>query len=158
MPVKAHTKRTINAPKEIVWKILDDYPTIASWSAGIQKSFTTGDTELTTGLGAERRCELGGNKVLDEKISAYTPGESMTIDVWHVEGLPLKSSQATFAVRDLGDGQTEATIDAVAIPKIPGIIVTLLGPIISKGLAKNFGGLLDELAAASEQALEEAQR
>lgn len=158
MPLKAQTKRTIDAPKEIVWQILDDFPTIASWSAGIQKSFTTGDTGLSTGLGAERRCELGGKKVLDERISAYTEGESMTIDVWNVEGLPLKSSQTTFAVRDLGNGRTEATIDAVAIPKIPGFMVTLLGPLLSKGLAKNFGGLLDELAAASEQALADAQQ
>ena len=152
MPLNAQASRTINAPKDVVWKVLDDFPGIASWSAGIQRSYTTGDSDLATGLGAERRCELGGNKVLDERISAYTPGESMTVDVWNVEGLPLRSSQATFSVRSVGDGVTEATIDASAVPKIPGFIVALLSPILSKGLAKNFGGLLDELAAASERA------
>ncbi len=150
MPVKAHTRRTINAPKEIVWEILDDFPTIASWSAGIQKSFTTGDTELTTGLGAERRCELGGKKILDERISAYTPGESMTIDVWNVEGLPLRSSKTTFSVRSTGPGTTVATIDTEAVPKLPGFLVALLRPVLSKAIAKNFAGLLDELAVASE--------
>ena len=158
MALNAQANRTINAPKEIVWQVLDDFPAIASWSAGIQNSYTTGNADLATGLGAERRCELGGNKVLDERISAYTPGESMTVDVWNVEGLPLKSSQATFAVRDLGNGKTEATIDAEATPKIPGLIVTLLGPLLSKGLAKNFGGILDELAVVSENAVAEAQK
>ena len=62
------------------------------------------------------------------------------------------SKKATFSVRSVGDGVTEATIDASAVPKIPGFIVALLSPILSKGLAKNFGGLLDELAAASERA------
>lgn len=151
MSVTARATRTVNAPKEVVWSVLDDFPGIAAWSAGIQKSYTTGDTELVTGLGAERRCELGGNKVLDERISAYTAGESMTIDVWNVEGLPLRSSTATFSVRDNGDGTTEAIIDAAAVPKLPGLLVRLMAPVLSKGIAKNFGGLLDELATAAEQ-------
>lgn len=158
MPVNATATRTIDAPKEVVWKILDDFPAISAWSAGIQQSYATGDTDVVTGLGAERRCELGGKKALDERISAYTPGESMTVDVWNVEGLPLKSSQATFSVRSVGDAVSEVTIDASATPKIPGFIVSALSPVLSKGLVKNFGGLLDELAAASEQAHAEAQR
>ena len=157
MPVKAHTSKIIDAPKDVVWKVLDDFPAIAAWSAGIQNSYSTGDTDVATGLGAERRCELGGKKVLDERISSYTAGESMTIDVWNVEGLPLKSSQATFAVRDLGAGKTEATIDATAEPKLPGLLVKLLGPILSKGIAKNFSGLLDELATASQAAANGAE-
>ena len=150
MPVKAQARRTINAPKDVVWEILDDFPTISAWSAGIKKSFTTGDTDKVTGLGAERRCELGGKKVLDERISDYKSGESMTIDVWNVEGLPLKSSQVTFSLRDAGDGTTEAIIDASATPKLPGFLVALMRPLIAKGVSKQFGGLLDELADESE--------
>ena len=150
MSINATTSRHINAPKEAVWAVLDDFPTIASWSAGIQKSFTTGDTDLVPGLGAERRCELGGDKILDERISAYDEGNSMTIDVWNVEGLPLKSSKATFSVRSMGDGTSEATIEAEAEPKVPGFVQKLLGGVLSKGIAKNFSGLLDELAAEAE--------
>ena len=151
MAVKVNVKRSVNAPKEDVWAVLDDFPAIASWSAGIQKSYTTGDEKTVTGLGAERRCELGGKKILDERISDYRPGESMTIDVWNVEGLPLKSSQATFSVHETGPGMSEARIQAEAVPKLPKFMVTLLGPIIAKGVAKNFSGLLDELAAEAEQ-------
>ncbi len=150
MTVKARTQRSINAPKQVVWEILDDFPAIAGWSAGVQKSYTTGDTENTTGIGAERRCELGGKKLLDERIAAYTEGESMTIDVWNVEGLPLKSSKTTFGVRATGDDTSEAFIEAEAEPKIPGVIQKLMHPILAKSIAKNFSGLLDELAAEAE--------
>lgn len=150
MAVKATVTRSINAPKEVVWAVLDDFPRIAAWSAGIRNSYTTGDPDHVTGLGAERRCELGGNKVLDERISEYREGESMTIDVWNVEGLPLESSRATFSVRSTGAGTTEATIDAEAVPKLPAVVQKLIGPILSKGIARNFRGLLDELAAEAE--------
>ncbi len=150
MPVKAHAQRTINAPSESVWAVLDDFPQISTWSAGIQKSYTTGDTNSETGLGAERRCELGGNKILDERISAYTPGESMTVDVWNIEGLPLKSSKTTFSVRSAGPTSTEAVIDAEANPKLPEFLVRLLHPLLSRAIAKNFARLLDELAQEAE--------
>lgn len=150
MTVTATTHRSINAPKEVVWEVLDSFPDIAAWSAGIQKSYTTGDATKVTGVGAERRCELGGSKILDERIAAYTEGESMTIDVWNVEGLPLKSSKATFSVRATGNGTSEASIDAEAEPKIPGVVQKIIGPVLSKGIAKNFSGLLDELAAEAE--------
>jgi len=110
MSVTAHASRTISAPKEVVWSVLDDFPRISAWSAGIQRSYTTGDADLVTGLGA-----------------------------------------ATFSVRDNGDGTTEAIIDAAAVPKLPGLLVRLMAPVLSKGIAKNFGGLLDELATEAEQ-------
>jgi hypothetical protein len=36
------------------------------------------------------------------------------------------------------------------VPKIPGFVVSLIGPLLSKAVAKNFAGLLDELAAEAE--------
>lgn len=153
MSVTATTKRTINAPKDVVWEILDDFPTISAWSAGIQQSFSTGDTTKTTGLGAERQCVLdtAGKKVLSERISAYTAGESMTIDVWDIKGLPLKSSKTTFSVRATGPNTTVATIEAEAHPKLPAFLVRLLRAPLSKGVAKSFSGLLDELATTAEK-------
>ncbi|MEM7326763.1 MAG: SRPBCC family protein [Actinomycetota bacterium] len=146
MAVPIHTTRTIDAPADAVWAVLDDFADISAWSAGIQNSYTTGDGVTATGLGAERRCELGAGKILDEKISAYTEGESMTVDVWNVEGLPLRSSRATFSVRSIGEGRSEATVDAEAVPKMPGFLVALMRPVLSRAFAKNFSGLLDELA------------
>lgn len=159
MSVTATTNRTINAPKEVVWAILDDFPTISAWSAGIKRSFSTGDTTKVTGLGAQRQCILddAGKKVLDERISAYTPGESMTIDVWNIEGLPLKSSRATFSVRATGPNTTVASIEAEAHPKLPGPLVRLLRGPLSKGVTKSFSGLLDELANASEEQIQGAR-
>ncbi len=150
MPAHARVQRTVNAPKEVVWEILDDFPGIANWSAGIQKSFTTGDASKVTGLGAERRCELGGEKLLDERISAYTEGQSMTVDVWNVEGLPLKSSLTTFSVRAVDDDSTEVTVDAEAVAKMPGFLAGLLNPMVSRFLVKSFSGVLDELATEAE--------
>lgn len=151
MPVKAHVERTINAPKDAVWAVLNDFPRLSTWSAGVQNSYTTGEDGNVTGLGAERRCELGGNKILDERISAYTPGESMTIEVWNVEGLPIKSSKGNFSVRSTGPGTTEATIDAEVIFKLPGILTSLLSPLLARFIAKSFASLLDDLAQEAEK-------
>lgn len=151
MSVKAEVQRSVNAPKEIVWAVLDDFPGIAAWSAGIVKSYTTGDGAKITGLGAERRCELGGKKMLDERISAYTEGQSMTIDVWNVEGLPLESSRATFSLRSTGPDTTEAIIEAEAEPKIPAVVQKAVDGILTRAITRNFSGLLAELAAEAER-------
>ena len=148
MPVNAITSKTIDAPTSVVWEVLDDFPNIAAWNSGIQQSYTTGDTD-PTGLGAERRCELGGKKILDERIADYVEGEQMTVEVYRTEGLPVKSSNVVFSVKDVGDGKTEATIDATVEPKIPGFLVSLMGGMLSKQVAKQFGGFLDELESES---------
>lgn len=149
MTVKAKTSKIIDAPKDIVWDVLDDYGNIANWSAGIEKSFTTGVS--ATGLGAERVCELGGKKKLQERITHYEPGEAMTINVFGVTGLPVKGSDTRFSVRANPDGTTEASIDAEMTPKMPGIVVKLMNGVIAGQVRKQFGGLLDELGTEAEQ-------
>lgn len=151
MSVNSTTSRSINASKEVVWAVLDDFGGISAWNSGVQNSFTTGDESQNTGLGAERRCELGGKKIVDERITAYTEGESMTVDVWNVEGLPLKSSLVAFTVAATGSTTSEVKLDAQAVPKLPGFLVKLMGPLLSKSVAKQFAGLLDELATEAEK-------
>jgi carbon monoxide dehydrogenase subunit G len=135
MSVHAHTSRGIDAPTDVVWSVLDDFPRVSAWSAGIQDSYTTGDHATVTGLGAERRCELGGKKI---------------VDIWNVQGLPMESSQVTFSVRSTGPTTSEVTIDAEAHLKMPGILVKVMGPLAVKPLTKNFSRLLDELAEEAE--------
>lgn len=151
MSVSANVSRRIDAPTEVVWGVVNDFPNIAAWSAGIQSSYTSGADGAETGLGAERRCELGGGKILDERISDYIEGSSMTIHVYGVKGLPVKSSLVTFSVRPAADGGTEAVIDAELTPKLPGFVVSLAKGVLSKQVAKQFGGLLDEWATESEK-------
>ena len=149
MTINATVSRPANAPKEVVWEILDEFPRISSWTAGIQNSYTTGDGTVT-GLGAERRCELGGNKILDERIVEYREGESMTIEVWNIEGLPMRSTRATFSVHARSDGTSETRVVAAVEPKVPGVVQKVMGAAMSKAIAKNFGGLLEELATEAE--------
>lgn len=150
MTVDATAQRRVEAPRETVWQVLDDFPNISAWSAGILNSYSTGDG-IATGLGAERRCELGGKKVLDERITDYRDGESITIHVHNVEGLPLNESITTFSVTAGAENTSVVSVHAEASPKLPGVLVSLMRPLIARGLSKNLGGLLDELAAAAEQ-------
>ena len=151
MNVSASVNRRIEAPTEVVWGVVDDFADIAAWSAGIQSSYTTGADGAETGLGAERRCELGGGKILDERITDYIEGRSMTIHVHGVKGLPVRSSLVTFSVRQAVNGGTEAVIDAEMSPKLPGFVVALGRGMLSRKVAQQFGGLLDEWATESEK-------
>lgn len=98
MSLQISVQREVDAPADAAWAVVDDFANIANWTSSIQRSELVGDSNLASGLGAERVCELGPGKVLEERIVEYTDGERLTIDVYGVRGLPVKSSLSTFTV------------------------------------------------------------
>lgn len=150
MGVKVESRKTINAPADTVWAVLDDFAGIETWSRGIQKSHKLDNNGAATGVGAERRCELGPGKALHERITSYEHGKHMTIDVFSVEGLPMKSSNTTFTLTSVDANTTQVEIDADMTPKAPGFLVKLMGGIITKKAGQQLDGLLDDLAKAAE--------
>ena len=60
------TETKINAPVSEVWAALADIGGIYRWNPGVQGSHVT--TEQAEGVGACRRCDLGGKNYLDEKV------------------------------------------------------------------------------------------
>ncbi len=144
MPVETSTSRVIPSPARTVWSVIDDFPNIADWTTGVLQSVGT-TIDQSTGIGAERTCDLGGTKRLYERISAYIPGESMTVQIVRAEGLPIRESKATFAVRPIGEDHAEVTVEMSISPKMPDLLVRLFRPAIARKAATDFSRVLEEL-------------
>jgi hypothetical protein len=85
--------------KEDVWNAIAKFGDICHGSPGVLKSQVT--SELQDGIGATRHCEfviMGAT--VEEKITAWNEGESLTIEVYEFHKLPgIKSMTADFSVR-----------------------------------------------------------
>ena len=95
----------IAAPKQKVWDTLADFGNVMNLSPNITKSYLT--SEQKNGLGATRHCDfLAMGAEVDEKISQWDEGHSLTIDLFNPKNLPMmKGMQAHFEVSE-EKGQT----------------------------------------------------
>ena len=132
---------TISASPEEVWAVLADIGSISVWNPGVQFS------ELTTpgdvGVGATRRCELGGKNYLDEEVVLFEPHHRMTIRIKDTN-LPFDSADIRFFLEPSG-GQTIVTVSPEYQLKF-GVVGRLLdklivGPQYRKGMQGLLRGL-----------------
>ena len=99
---------TIDAPKSVVWSILDDFTNIQDWTSQVKTSVQLGDT--AQGLGAGRQCELAPFGKTDERIIEYVPEDTMVIELTNIKGLPLKRSVTRFSLEAIDDNTTKVTM------------------------------------------------
>lgn len=94
----------INAPKEKVWAILADFGNIYIFNPGVPRSYLT--SSQRHGVGATRHCDLTlGSAAIEERIVAWTEGESMQIEIYQgTKAPPFKKAMATLTVMDEKDG------------------------------------------------------
>ncbi len=96
----------INAPAEAVWAVLADIGSISVWNPGVQASHTLeGGPE---GLGAQRRCDLGGKNYLIEDVIEWQPGQALTMRITDTN-LPFKSADIRFTLEQAAD-ETEVVV------------------------------------------------
>ncbi len=87
----------INAPVEAVWAVLADIGSISVWNPGVEASHPLeGETE---GLGAKRRCDLGGKNYLIEDVIEWRPGQALTMRITETN-LPFKSADIRFTLEN----------------------------------------------------------
>lgn len=65
MPVTVKATATAQAPREIVWKVLADFPNIADYTDTVRASVST--SEQPFGVGASRRCGLAPFGTAEER-------------------------------------------------------------------------------------------
>lgn len=99
------THININAPVDHVWDVLADIGSIYEWNPGVRESYTT--SEVTTGLGAARYCDLGGRNYLDERVVEFEVARNLTMRVTNTN-LPFKEVDIHFTLQTEGD-QTRVT-------------------------------------------------
>lgn len=97
---------TVNAPVADVWAALGDIGGIHKWNPGVRASHTT--SEIDSGLGATRYCDLGGKNYLDEEVVLWDPERSLTMRVTDTN-LPFKSVDIRFTLEAIGDEATVVT-------------------------------------------------
>lgn len=142
---KITVSRDIQAPREAVWAVLADFPSISTWNTGVKTSFST--SEAVDGVGAKRHCDLAPVGTLEETIAEWEPGERMVVSIDSSTKIPIKSGRVTFLLADEG-GPT--TIEYAYQPGF-GPLGRLMGPIIDKQLVSGFEGFLSDLESAAKK-------
>jgi carbon monoxide dehydrogenase subunit G len=93
----------INAPADAVWDALADFGGVWRYSPTVNESHST--SEATTGLGAERHCDLTfAGASVEERIVDWQEGRSMDVQI--VEGKrtpPMTDIIAHFELEPDGD-------------------------------------------------------
>ena len=91
----------IDAPPEVVWHTLADIGSIHVWNPGVRDSHAT--SEEPTGLGATRRCDLGGRTYLDERVVGWEPMRRLTMRIEDTN-LPFAHADIRFTLEPEGKG------------------------------------------------------
>lgn len=94
---------TINAPKQKVWEALADFGNVVKLNPNIAISRCT--SEAKNGVGATRHCKfVAMGSEIDEKITAWKEGESMTINIFGFKNMPkMNNVNVYFTVEAKGD-------------------------------------------------------
>lgn len=100
------TEIRIDAPVDSVWAVLADIGTIDRWNPGIVGSRLT--TDRAAGVGAARRCDLGGRNYLKEEVVEWETGKRLALRVVDTN-LPVRAAQIRFTLRS-DDGGTVVNV------------------------------------------------
>jgi uncharacterized protein YndB with AHSA1/START domain len=100
------TSTTVDAARDRVWAALADIGSIHAWNPGVHASHTT--TEVETGLGARRFCDLGGRNYLHEEVVEFDEGERITMRIVK-SNLPFDRADIRFHLRPDGSA-THVTV------------------------------------------------
>ena len=146
---KIEAERQMEAVPSDVWAVLADFPNIASWNAGVKKSFSTSDE--TGGVGAKRHCDLAPVGALEETIQVWEPEARMDISIDSAEGLPIRRGLAQFVLQPSEAG-THVSVVYSYQPKF-GFLGEIMGRLMLDGqLTKGFNGFLKDLDRAARRA------
>ena len=97
----------INALPEKVWAVLSDYEGVAKWAPDVVSAHAT--TEESQGVGATRLCATSGFGDIEEIVTDWREGESLSYSV--TGNLPLRDVLMAWTLRAEG-GQTVAQLRA----------------------------------------------
>lgn len=116
----------IDASAERAWDALADFGNIHLFNPHLSGSHLVEGGE-SCGVGTRRQCDLKRGGSLHERVVEWQPGESYTVEI-NAPSMPVTNMRTTMAVRSVGEGRCEVSMDSRYYPKY-GI----------------FGGLLDAI-------------
>ena len=141
-------QKHIRASREKVWAVLADFPNIAAWNRGVNRSYSTSDA--TAGVGAKRHCDLAPLGALEETVTGWDEEKRMEVRIDSAAKLPIAHGLATFTLSS-ADAATDVSVEYSYAPKF-GFLGHLMGRFMLDGqLAKGFAGFLEDLEKASRR-------
>ena len=88
--------RSINAPVETVWSVLERFGDIQEWSPGVKSSALTSGGPVSEGSTRHRDFSpMGG---VNERIETFVPNERLTVDLYETFKLPISNAVADFNI------------------------------------------------------------
>lgn len=105
----AKKTRTINAPKDKVWAVLEDFGEVHRINPFVKKT-TSECIPGTMSVGDTRRCVFyNGKSYVDEKVIELDEGKSVTIQITGGT-MPFKAATATFTLKHISDSQSQLSM------------------------------------------------
>lgn len=127
-----HTVRvdkTIDAPIEDVWSVLDDFGGVANYNPNIKASSIVDGPDA--GVGATRECRFDDGNRIEEEIVEYESKGGYTVNFLDVGEFLLKTNVVRIDVEPVGDSRTAVTMTSNFIPKY-GPIGWLMGKLVMR--------------------------
>lgn len=140
--VRFTVEEQINAPRNVVWAALADFGNIAAWNTGVKASHLT--SEHGEGIDATRHCNLQNGMSVEERILAWTSGESLVVGFDRMPA-PIKDISASFHLD--GDESTRITVEYAYRGK--GLMAPM-APLMKPMFRKAMRGLTADLKAHCE--------
>ncbi len=132
-------KSIVNASAERTWDALADFGNIHRFNPYLAGSHV--DAGEACGVGTARVCDLKRGGSLHERVLEWRPGDSYTVAV-EMPGMPVTGMRTKMAVRSIGDGRCEASMETSYQPKF-GPAGHLLDALVLRHLIRHMlGGVL----------------
>ncbi|MEP3295300.1 MAG: SRPBCC family protein [Pseudoruegeria sp.] len=135
----ATTTRIINAPLSKVWNAWDDFGDIYKFNPNLKGSHLLPGS-VSTGLGAERQCDLTDGNSLKERLTRYQPERLLEVEVFE-HNLPVKKMVALVEFKAISVRKTEVCMTLTFTPRM-GVLGRIMGPIMSKMMKRPISELL----------------
>jgi carbon monoxide dehydrogenase subunit G len=131
---------TVDAPVDRVWAALADFGNVAVWNPGVKKSSLT--STQTQGSGISRECQLLPVGTVQEEVTDWVEGESMTIEISEFKNVPgMRKGGADIHVRSRGD-QTDVHLELSYEVGLGAVGASMNSMMLKRQFAKAAVGLL----------------
>ena len=98
--IRLVTTACIEAPPEVVWAHLSKLDALHLWTDAVHHSYLSGS--CSSGVGAERVCDLGHRREMHERVTAWTEGQSFTYE--SADAPMMKRARNTWSIQPDGRG------------------------------------------------------
>ena len=132
------TSTVINAPPDAVWSALADIGSISIWNPGVTASHTTSD--VVSGLGATRHCDLGTRGFLEEQVVEFDEGSAITMRITD-SNMPIEHADVRFVLEPETAG-TRVTVSPQYRVKFGPLGILMDRVVVRRMFQRGMGSLL----------------